>query len=442
MTVLARIVFGSHLYGTETKYSDRDWKAIVLPPAEDILLQRVRNAHRHSTKVNTSYKNSNKDVETESWALHHFFKLLAEGHPAALDTLFAPHWAHNEKRHQLWIEIEQNRHRLISKKGSVFIGYCKQQAAKYGLKGTRVAAMEAASRLLLHLYENYHAHCKLQEFPNHLKDLTAYEYIEIVDIENPGGVVIPHLKVCETKVPLTISLKQAQEIYVSAWNKFGDRARAAQANEDVDWKAMSHAVRVGRQSLELLRRGRITFPRPEAEHLVEIKTGKLPYAQVAEEIEYLIERIKEVEKVSLLPTEPDLKWMEQKTLEAYEMQVSTSRSLPKGPGKIYQIPIGETRLPHTLVALLEANKIKTTGDLAWKSVDEVCRIKGLGKKKFNAIVEELERYGTKIGALLERQANAPHPGMASPRGRKRTRPGYRPVYGASKAKLQALHPRT
>jgi hypothetical protein len=344
MTVLARIVFGSHLYGTETEHSDRDWKAIVLPPAEDILLQRVRNAHRHSTKVNTSYKNTNKDVETETWALHHFFKLLAEGHPGALDTLFAPHWAHNEEKHQLWIEIEQNRHRLISNKSTAFIGCCKQ--------------------------------------------------------------------------------------------------KAAQANEGVDWKAMSHAVRVGHQSLELLRRGRITFPRPEAEHLVEIKTGKLPYAQVAEEIEYLIERIKEVEKVSLLPAEPDLKWMEQKVLEAYEMQVSTSTNLPSGPGKRYQVTVAEMGFPETLCRLLERNKIKTSGDLAWKSTDEVACISGLGPKKYKMISDAMERFGTKIGDLLERQANAPHPGMAPPRGRKRTRPGYRPVYGASKAKLQALHPRT
>jgi hypothetical protein len=36
-----------------------------------------------------------------------------------------------------------------------------------------------------------------------------------------------------------------------------------------------------------------TFPRPDAAHLLEIKLGKLPFAQVAEEIEGLLEEVEE-----------------------------------------------------------------------------------------------------------------------------------------------------
>ena len=40
---------------------------------------------------------------------------------------------------------------------------------------------------------------------------------------------------------------------------------------------MSHAVRIGWQAVEYLETGEITFPSPNASHLLRIKQGELPY---------------------------------------------------------------------------------------------------------------------------------------------------------------------
>ncbi len=82
------------------------------------------------------------------------------------------------------------------------------------------------------------------------------------------------------------------------------------ANEGIDWKALSHAVRVGEQAIELLTTGVFTFPRPEAAHLVAIKTGRLPYSVVAEEIEDLLVRVEQAAVLSPLPPSADQDWID------------------------------------------------------------------------------------------------------------------------------------
>jgi hypothetical protein len=48
----------------------------------------------------------------------------------------------------------------------------------------------------------------------------------------------------------------------------------AETQEGVDWKALSHAVRVGTQALELLKTGHVTFPLPNAAHVVRHQDRK------------------------------------------------------------------------------------------------------------------------------------------------------------------------
>jgi hypothetical protein len=319
--ILVETIHGSHLYGTNTETSDRDYKRVVIPSAESILLQKAKDSSRETTKTVTTAKNTQIDEDTDIWSLQKFFSLCVQGQTNALEVLFTPA-QFTIRSSPEWEIIVHNRHRIISRKIGAFLGYCQQQAAKYGIKGSRVAAMEKAAKMLTHLYENYHVHCKLGEFMNHILDLTSNEHIEIIEIKGQSGALIPHLKVCETKVPLTIRLKDAQEIYIRCWNQYGERARQAQSNEGIDWKALSHAVRVGHQAVELLETGWLQFPRPERFHLLHIKQGKVAYNIVAQEIEALVDDVRSSHAKSTLPDEPDLVWMNEQVLQYYGDEVA------------------------------------------------------------------------------------------------------------------------
>ena len=79
----------------------------------------------------------------------------------------------------------------------------------------------------------------------------------------------------------------------------------AETNEGVDWKAIMHALRVCNEAAELLTTGRITYPRPEADLLIKVRKGELPYKKAAELLEARMDHLSEWQKVSFLPEAPN-----------------------------------------------------------------------------------------------------------------------------------------
>ena len=107
---------------------------------------------------------------------------------------------------------------------------------------------------------------------------------------------------------------------------YGDRARKAQDNEGIDWKALSHAVRVGHEALELLHEHKITFPLSIKSYVLDVKLGKVGFKQVAAQIESLLVKVEEAEKVSTLPDKPDTGWINDFVYKHYRNEViSTAR---------------------------------------------------------------------------------------------------------------------
>src|SRR5256885_26937 len=132
MRNIVTIKFGSHLYGTTTPASDIDFKSVYIPAAADILLQRVRGSINKSRQKAEKEKNLPGEVEEESYSLQRYLALAAEGQTVALDILFAPPWSMTERPAFEWCHLIANRHRLLTRRSAAFVGYCRQQANKYG----------------------------------------------------------------------------------------------------------------------------------------------------------------------------------------------------------------------------------------------------------------------------------------------------------------------
>lgn len=86
-------------------------------------------------------------------------------------------------------------------------------------------------------------------------------------------------------------------------------------NLNVDWKAVSHAFRAAYQIKELLTEGNITFPRPEAKFLVQVKTGVLDFKELSPLLDDLVDEVKELRDKSTLPDKPDVKFWEEFIME-------------------------------------------------------------------------------------------------------------------------------
>ena len=83
-----------------------------------------------------------------------------------------------------------------------------------------------------------------------------------------------------------------------------------------------HAVRVAREAEELLMHHTITYPRPEAELLLAIRKGELPYKEVADMLEVGLDRLEECHRISALPERGDHVAAETLVLETYRAAIA------------------------------------------------------------------------------------------------------------------------
>ena len=286
LVVLIRV--GAHLYGTATEDSDLDLKGVYLPTAEDILLQRVRPTVTLGPAREEGERRRAGDVEVELFSLDRYLDLLAAGQTVALDLLFAPDEAMLRPPAPLWQELRAAAPRLVTRHAGSFLRYARRQATLFGLKGGRLAAARRALALLDEAVARLGTTAKLAAIAPEFEALAAeQEHIAVTLLPTAAGGTLMHLDLGGRKVPFTAGLGRARELAAHVVAAYGRRAREAERNEGVDWKALSHAVRVGRQALELLGTGRLGFPLGCAPHLLAIKRGELPYPAVAAEIEAL-----------------------------------------------------------------------------------------------------------------------------------------------------------
>lgn len=316
MKTIFKTIFGSHLYGTNTEKSDKDYKGIYIEPIENIILKRDKDVIVSTTKKDKSegVRNTAEDVDIEMKELRRFLYDAKSGQTYALDMLFS-----NE---DLWIEfskewrfIVDNRHKLLSKNVQPYVGYIRQQTGKYGLKGSRLGE-------LLRVIEYLKGFDIKRPLYSVMNGLNFSEFVQKVEIENPRPhgetpIVSEFLDVLGKKFQLNRSLEHVLPSLEKMNEMYGQRSILAMKNEGVDWKAVSHAFRCCYQLIELAETQNITFPLKEAAYIKKIKCGEIPYVELQEKLSNLMEEaIAKVEK-SDLPQYPDNAFWEDFVLSIY-----------------------------------------------------------------------------------------------------------------------------
>lgn len=323
MELIVQIKFGSHLYGTNTPTSDEDYKSVYVPSARDILLQRVTGSLQIGQKEKREgERNLPGDVDNECYSLQRYLSLISEGQTVAVDMLFAPEPMLTSG---LWEHIQGNRERLLTKRSAAFVGYCRTQANKYGIKGSRVASAKNALTRFEGLLAQHGTLAKVGEFfgPD---DEVIDEHTRTMRKETTQGRTERYFECCNRMVGFSNTVKEAVGIFKRIHENYGDRARLAEKNEGIDWKALSHAVRVGQEATELLLTHKITFPLPYAAHILEIKQGKVSYDTVASQIEGLLEEVECAAETSTLRDDPDRQFIDDLVAEIHAKKVIGART--------------------------------------------------------------------------------------------------------------------
>jgi hypothetical protein len=318
MNVIVEMKFGSHLYGTDTPESDLDFKGVFLPEVESLLLGEKAKSINTNTNASDG-KNTSQDVDREFYSLHYFLKLALEGQTVALDMLHAPQTA-ILKSSTLWDVLVEQRSRFYTKNLKAFVGYARRQAAKYGIKGSRLAEVRMVATFL----EKSLNRLKWMG-PDDLKLSDVWDwlpkgehiYFHSGASEKQDSMSLRMYEVVGKKFQETARVNYVLPILTRFITEYGVRAQKAEQNEGVDWKALSHALRASYQVRELFLDGTMTMPRPEADLLVAVKQGKVNFKSVQEHLEHNMSEVEELAERSTLPEKADHQFAKHFILMAY-----------------------------------------------------------------------------------------------------------------------------
>lgn len=319
--------FGSHLYGTSTPESDVDFKEIFVPHPRDILLGTAMN-HTNLNTNNSATKNTKDDVDHELYSLKYFFKLAAEGETVALDMIHTPaDLVVKSDLPDVWKFIQDNRSRFYTTNMKAYLGYVRKQASKYGVKGSRLAALRGVLAIVNQIPEqwvDYQEDGSIKQRRTKMEDikhrLPENEFCEWVFHNHEKTGPQTFYTVLGRKYQTTLSLIELKQSLNKLDAEYGERARKAEANEGIDWKALSHAYRAGYQLKEIYQTGDLVFPLKNASIIKAIKAGDVPFKVVQDLLENTVD---EVEVLAIqaakngMPEKVDMKFWDKFVEEVY-----------------------------------------------------------------------------------------------------------------------------
>ena len=232
-------------------------------------------------------------LDLQMWSIYYFLQLALQGETMAIDLLHAPYGCWVYYNPDLWDLFRENKHTFYTKNMKSFVGYARKQAAKYGIKGDRIVALQQVVSFL----KDIHLDARLAEV---WKYLPAPDHVHFLAAEPPSGVRM--YQVCGKKFQETVTVRYILERLEKEIVSYGDRAKQAANNEGVDWKAFSHAIRAANQVYNILTEGEYKYPLKNGKFIRMVKLGQIDY-EMAEAV--LIDFMDEIEKLIETSTLPE-----------------------------------------------------------------------------------------------------------------------------------------
>lgn len=302
--IIFKTIHGSHLFGTNTPTSDMDYKGVFKESLDRIILG-VDSKQVVSSTGGENNRNTKDDTDTDLKEIRTFIKDCLAGQTYALELLFAPRdkWVASSS---IWESLILHSDKLVTKNIMPFIGYCRSQAQKYSLKGTRLTALEEVVEYL----EAQDVQLNLFQV---LDGIELNEYVKLDSYFQPNGHEDKYLSVLGIKLQTNKFIKEILPPLRTRLSQYGDRTIKTQS-EGHDWKAYSHAFRIMWELEELLTNQMISFPNPNVQYLLDIKQGKIDFEQMQD---YMFT---EMERILAIPNnlpEPDRKFWDNWILELY-----------------------------------------------------------------------------------------------------------------------------
>lgn len=237
--LILRVRTGSRAYGISLDSSDEDSRGVCVLPRRFLLGLDEFEQHESEYKDHVVY------------ALVKFARLALQGNPNIIETLYTPeeHVLHID---DLGEQLRSARGMFLSKlAGERFGGYARSQLGR----------LERHRRWL-------------EDPPTEAPDPMEYG----------ADVVKGQLKFVDARRRKNFEAEQKRWTHYQTWRKERNEARAElEAEHGYDTKHAVHLIRLLRMGEEILTRGEVIVARPDADDLMDLRTGGWSFEKVMAE---------------------------------------------------------------------------------------------------------------------------------------------------------------
>jgi hypothetical protein len=308
---ILRCYSGSHLHGTNHELSDEDYFGIFLPSTEDVFsLTKEPDEMRQIAKKSAGPRNTVGDIDFVVFNIRKFFKLASEGQSNQLEMLFTPSELILEQTDEFQL-ISQQRDLFLSKAvEKPFYGFVKSQFNKSVGKSENLELIQ----MILKALSSEEANLSSGQFTNTMKtsdlfvfqtdDVAVIGNCKIPKVKSENGTIV--LEVAGRRFDLNSPVKNMKNSLLGLEAKYGERTKTAKESGLIDFKSLSHAIRLCEELIELLNEHKITLPRPNADYLRDVKLGKVAKDIALNYLGDLQEKVPNLIIESKLPASPDL----------------------------------------------------------------------------------------------------------------------------------------
>jgi uncharacterized protein len=277
-------ITGSRLYGTNTPDSDFDYRGVVIPPM-NILLDPF---------MGFDQKDSGFEEEDRClYALAKFMKLCTDSNPNLVEILFVPD-SNILFKNEKWDNLISHRDLFLSKK------------AKFTFTGFGFSQLNDIKR-----HRQWFIDPPKEKPTRKMFSLTDSPKISGEGLQAVSNINFDYFNESfrdEIKRELEYrNAKQSWDNYISWFNNRNPKRKELEEKYGYDCKHAHHLFRLMTEGKELLLTGKITFPLPNKDELLEIKNGKYSYDEVIELAESFDKQMDMWYNESTLPHSADKK---------------------------------------------------------------------------------------------------------------------------------------
>lgn len=296
--LVLQIRCGSHLFGTNTPDSDLDLVGVFMPCAEQAYgFGRCEVVETNIKAKDDTGKNTADAVDCTTYEFRKFVTLAMQNNPNILHLLFAnepnvlvaeDYYGRDLLAHAQMFPHKGAHHR--------FVAYADAQRHKMRIKPENYNALQD----VLGFLREQDPHAVLGEFRNN-------------PLFSGSAEKGKHLRVGDLYFEPGVYAKKAVRMIEARLEKTTNRAKLF-TKYGFDSKFASNVIHLLREGIDLMRDGRLVYPLPYAQEIVDIKQGKYELGQIQEWADRLVEEARRAYEQSTLPEKPQTEKIEMFTM--------------------------------------------------------------------------------------------------------------------------------